>query len=67
MVVNDVGKVIGRQFVGTLIEHFVIQYVALHLYFAAYEVIHAYLFARLNLESHHVLLAVSKEFVNLFL
>ena len=67
VVVDDVGQVIGGQLVGTLVEHLVIDDVALHVYLAANQVVHLYVPARLNLEAHHVLVAVGYQPLCLFL
>ena len=61
MVVDDVSQMVRGQFVGTLVEHFVVENVALHAHLATNHVVHQHLAARLNLEAHHVLLAVVDE------
>ena len=67
VVVNDVGEVVGGQLVGTLVEHFVVEYVALYHHIAAYHVVHVHFRARLNHEAHDVLLSVCDASLGLFL
>ena len=66
VVVHDVCEVICRQFVGTLIEHFVVDDVALYHHFATYHVIHMHLYTRLYLETHHILLSVGNALLAFF-
>jgi hypothetical protein len=65
VVVNDVGKVIGRKLVGTLIEHLVVEDVALDANLTADKVINENLLTRLDLEADNILLAVGNKLVNL--
>ena len=46
---------VGGQLVGTLVEHLVVQNVALHHHFATNHVVYMNLLARINLETHHIL------------
>ena len=61
VVVHYVGEVICGQFVRALVEHLVVQNVALDYHVAAYHVVNVHLFARLHLEADHVLHAVGYE------
>ena len=61
MVVDDVGEVIGGQFVGTLVEHFVVEDVALDDHVAANHVVDMHLPARFYLETDGILHAVGDE------
>ena len=67
VVVDDIGEVVGRQFVGTLIEHLIVEDVALDAHLATNEVVDEDFLARLNLESHHILLSVGNEALHLVL
>ena len=58
VVVDDICQVIGRQLVGTLVEHLVVENVALYLHVATNHVVNMHLDARLNHEANHILLAV---------
>ena len=58
VVVDDVCQVIGRQLVGTLVEHLVVENVALYLHVTTNHVVDMHLDARLNHEANHILLAV---------
>ena len=58
VVVDDVGQVVCRQLVGTLVEHLVVEDVALDDDVSADHVVDVYVDARLHLEANHVLLAV---------
>ena len=67
MVVNDVGEMIGRQLVGTLVEHLVVEDVALYHHVAADHVVDMDILSRLDEETHYILLAVGDEGFNLLL
>ena len=54
MVVHNIGEVVRGQFVRALVEHLVVEYVRHDFHVAANEVVHVHLFARFNLEAHHV-------------
>ena len=58
VVVDDVSQVVCRQFVGTLVEHLVVEDVALDDDVSADHVVDVYIDARLHLEAYYVLLAV---------
>ena len=58
VVVNDICQVISGQFVGALVEHLVVENVALDLHIATNHVVYMHFNARLNHETHHILLAV---------
>ena len=66
VVVDDVGQVVGGQVVGRLVEHLVVENRRVDGHLAADEVIDYHVFARFNLEPHHVLGAVGNEPVDLF-
>ena len=61
MVVDDVCQMICGQLVGTLVEHLVIEDVALHAHLATNHVVYENLATRINLETHHILLAIVDE------
>ncbi len=61
MVVHDVGQVVCGEVVGALVEHFVVEDVALDGHSAADEVVDSHVAARLDAEAHHVLGAVGYE------
>ena len=67
VVVNDIGQMVCRQLVGTLIEHLVVNDVTLYAHLATYKVVDKHLAARLNLEAYHVLLAGSHQRFHIFL
>ena len=58
MVVYDVGKMVSGQLVSTLIEHLVVEDVALDDHVAAYHVVDMHLDTGGDEEAHHILLAV---------
>ena len=61
VVIDDVGQMIGRQLVGTLVEHFVVEDVALDTHVAADHVVDMDLLARLHLEAYGILHTVVDE------
>ena len=67
MVIHDVGKMISRKFVGTLVEHLVIKDITLHTHLPTYEVVYKYLLAWLYAKTNHILLSVGNEAVHLLL
>ena len=67
MVVDDVGQVIGRQLVGTLVEHLVIEDVGLHTHLTANQVVDQYLLSGFNLETDDVLMAGSHQLLHFLL
>ena len=67
VVVDDIGQMVSRQLVGTLIEHLVVDDVALDAHFAANEVVDEHLLAGLNLEAHDILMTRSHQRLDLFL
>ena len=67
VVVHDIGKMIGGQLVGTLIQHLVVYDVTLHTYLTTDQVVNEDLLTGLYLEAHHILLPVSNHPVNLLL
>ena len=66
VVVDDIGQVVCRQLVGTLVEHLVVADVALDTHLATDEVVDQNLLAGLHLEAHHILLSLGYEAVYLF-
>ena len=64
MVVNDICQVVGRQFVGTLIKHLIVEDVALDDNIATNHIVYMHLDAWFDLEAYHILLAISDEFFN---
>ena len=67
MVVDDVGQMVCRQFVGALVEHLVVEYVAHDAHVAADEVIDVNLLTRLDEEAYDILRACGYQRVDLFL
>ena len=67
VVVDNVCQVVGRQLVGTLEEHLVVDDVGLHTHLAANEVVDKYLAARLNTETHDILVTGSHQRVDFLL
>ena len=67
VVVNDVCQVIGGQFVGALVEHFVIENVTLDLHIATNHVVNMHFDTRFNHETHYILLTVVDATLHFFL
>ena len=67
VVVHDIGEMVGRELVSALVEHLVVEDVGLDAHLAADEVIDEHFLARIDKETHYILLAVSDELVHLFL
>ena len=65
MVINDIGKVIGGQLVGTLIQHLIVNDITLHTHLTTDEVVDQNLLSRLYLEANHILLAISNPLLHL--
>ena len=63
MVVNDVSEMICGQFVGALIKHLVVEYVALYLNVASNEVINMDFLTWFYLEAHYILASVFYQFI----
>ena len=61
MVVDDIGEMIGRQLVGTLVEHLVVDHVAHDAHIATDEVVDMHGLTRFDLETHHILLSLVDE------
>ena len=61
VVIDDVGQVVGGEFVGTLVEYLVIQDAAVDDHLAADEVIDLYVTPGLYPETHHVLVTFLDE------
>ena len=57
MVVHDVCQVIGRQIVGRLIEHFVVENIGVDFHLATDKVLYIDIHVRLHFESNDILLA----------
>ena len=60
MVVYDVGQMVGRQFVGTLVKHLIVENGRVDDHIAANHVVHMYVLARLYLEADNVLPAFGR-------
>ena len=67
VVIDDVGQMIGRQLVGTLVEHLVVEDVALDTHITADHVVDMDLLARLHLEAYGILHTVVDELPPLLL
>ena len=65
MVVNDVGQVVSGELVSTLVKHLVIEHVRHDAHVATDDVVNVNLFARLDFEAHHILLASFDEALRL--
>ena len=61
MVVYDVGQMVGRQFVGTLVKHLIVENGRVDDHIAANHVVHMYVLARLYLEPDDVLPAFGQQ------
>ena len=67
VVVHDIGQVIGRQLVGRLIKHLVVEDGRVDDHFATDEVVDMHVFIRLNLETYDILLALGDQRIYFFL
>lgn len=67
VVVHDIGKMIGGQLVGTLIQHLIVYDITLHTHFTTDQVMDEDLLTGLHLETDHILLTVSNHPVDLLL
>ena len=65
VVVNDIGEVVGGQFVGTLVQHLVVEDVAFDMHLSSDDVIDNDISSRFDFESHHILLSVFDECIHL--
>ena len=65
MVINDICKVIGWQFVSTLIEHLIIKNITLDTNLTTDKVVYENLLARLNLKADNILLAICNKLIHL--
>ena len=66
MVVHDVRKVVGGKLVGRFIKHLIVEDRRVDGYRAADNVVNDNLFARLNLEAHHIFVAAVDKLLHLF-
>ena len=64
VVIYDVCQVIGRQFIGTLVENFVVENVTLDDNLTANHVVDMHFYARFYLETHGILCAVSNQLIH---
>ena len=67
VVVDDVRQMVGRQLVGTLVEHLVVADVALDTHLTTDEVVDENFLTSLHLEADDILMAGSNQRVDLFL
>ena len=67
MVVDDIGQVVGRQFVGTLVKHLIIEDITLDNHLTTDHVVYMHLLTGCYHEAHHILLSVGNQFIHLFL
>ena len=65
VVVNDVGQVVSGELVSTLVKHLVIEHVRHDAHVATDDVVNVNLFAWLDFEAHHILLASFDEALRL--
>ena len=61
MVVHDVGQMVGRQLVGRLIEHLIIQHGGVNHYLTTNQIVYMHLLVRLDTEANHILLALGNQ------
>ena len=57
---------VSGQFVGTLVEHLVVEYVTHDAHVATYEVVNMNRLSGFNLEPHYILFSLCNELVNFF-
>ena len=57
VVINDIGKVICGEVVGTLIEHLIVENRRIDGHLSTDKVVHLHIAVGLNLEAHHILLS----------
>ena len=67
MVIHNICQMIGRQLVGTLIKHLIVENIALHAHVATNQVIHHHLLSSLDLKAHHILLTIGNQLLHLLL
>ena len=67
MVVHDIGQMVSRQLIGTLIEYLIIEDIALHAHLSTNQVIHQHLLSCLDLKAHHILLTIGNQLLHLLL
>ena len=65
MVIDDVGKVVRRQLVGTLEQHLVVQYATINGHKSANQVVHHHFASRFNLEANDVLMTFVNQALHL--
>ena len=67
MIVHDVSKVVGRQFIGRFIKNLIIQNRWVDNHFTTDQVVHTNIFVRFNLETDYILLAFRNQCIHFFL
>ena len=67
MVIHNICQVIGRQLVGTLVEHLIVADITLHANLTANQVVDQDFLSTLNLETNNILIAGSNQRIDLFL
>ena len=67
MIIHDVGQVIGGQFIGTLVQHLVIENLTLYDDFPTDQVLNVNFLAWINLEADHILLSFADQGINFLL
>ena len=67
MIIHDVGQVIGGQFIGTLVQHLVIENLTLYDDFPTDQVLNVNFLTWINLEADHILLSFADQGINFLL
>ena len=67
MVIHNVGQVISRQFVGTLVQYLIVQNRRIHNHLATNDVMNMYFFIRFNQETNHILLSFGDQSIHFLL
>ena len=67
MIVNDIGKVISRQLVSTLIKHLIVKDICLYTYLTTDKVVDEDLLTGIDLKSDNILLAIGDKLFYLLL
>ena len=65
MVVDDIGQMVSRQLIGTLVEHLIVADIALDAYLATNQVVDQNLLTRFHFEANHILLTLSYQGIHL--
>ena len=66
MIIDDVGKVIGRQVICGFVQHFVIKDVGVDDYFATNQIVYMHILVGLHLEANYIFLALVHKRLHFF-